>query len=101
MNENSSISMDLDSVMQDVAENIPNPNSNNPDLNRLYTRGINLNKDTGSDLAPKLRNLKDDKVYEIIVCIEQLNGQLNKEYEEEVKKGIEYGIFEKTDKKNI
>ena len=33
--------------------------------------------------------------------IEQLNNQLNREYEEEVKKGIECGIYDKNDKKNV
>ena len=100
LNENNSINMDLDSVLHDVASNILDPNTSNPDITKLYNRGIGLHKDMGSELTGKLRNLKDDKVYEIILFIEQLNGQLNREYEEEVKRGIEYGIYDKSDKKN-
>jgi hypothetical protein len=93
--------MDIDSVMTDMASNILDPNTSNPDILKLYARGSALRKDTGSDLVPRLRNLKDEKVYEIIAFIEQLNGQLNREYEEEVKKGIEFGIYDRSDKKNV
>ena len=92
--------MDIDSVLHDVVSNIPDPNSSNPAINKLYSKGISLHKDMGSDLSVKLRNMKDDKVYEIILFIEQLNGQLNREYEDEVKRGIEYGIYDKSDRKN-
>ena len=78
LNENSTINMDLDSVLHDVASNIPNPSSTSPQVNKLYNKGIGLHKDIGSDLTNKLRNLKDDKVYDIILYIEQLNGQLNR-----------------------
>lgn len=80
--------MDIDTVIRDVATNIIDPNSHNPDINRLYQRGIALRRDTGCDLVPKLKNLKEEKLHDIIVFIEQLNAQLNREYEEEVKKGI-------------
>ena len=55
----------------------------------------------GSDIVPRLRSLKDDKLYEIIVSIEQLNFQLNKEYEEEVKRGARLGIYDRNLKKTI
>jgi hypothetical protein len=67
----------------------------------LYKRGSNLNKDIGGDLVPRLKNLKEDKLHEIVIFIEQLNAQLNKEYEEEVKKGVSYGIYNKNDKKSV
>jgi len=70
--------MDLDSVLHDVATNILDPNTSHPEINKLYNRGIGLHKDIGIDLAAKLRNLKDDKVYDMIMFIEQLNGQLNR-----------------------
>lgn len=91
--------MNLESVITDVTSNILDPSTTNPELNKLYNRGISLRKEVGSDLVPKLKNLKDDKVYEIIVFIEQLNGQLNREYEDEVRKGIEFGIYDRSDKK--
>lgn len=91
--------MNLESVIADVTSNILDPSTTNPELNKLYNRGISLRKEVGSDLVPKLKNLKDDKVYEIIVFIEQLNGQLNREYEDEVRKGIEFGIYDRSDKK--
>lgn len=54
-----------------------------------------------NDIVPKLRNLKEDKLYEIIIFIEQLNHKLNKEYEEEVKRGIDCGIYDKNDRQNM
>lgn len=50
--------MDLDSVVQDVSANILNPSSDKPEIKKLYNRGLNLRKDNGSDLIPKLKNLK-------------------------------------------
>jgi hypothetical protein len=32
----------------------------------------------GSDLVPRLKILKEDKLHEIVIFIEQLNAQLNK-----------------------
>lgn len=101
LSESTSINMDLDSVVEDVSANILNPNSDHPEIRRLYQRGLNLRKENGSDLVPKLRNLKEDKVYDIVMFIEQLNNQLNKEYEEEVRKGIDFGIYDRNDKKNL
>lgn len=54
-----------------------------------------------NDIVPKLRSLKEDKLYEIIIFIEQLNHKLNKEYEEEVKRGIDCGIYDKNDRQNM
>ncbi len=81
LTESTSINMDLDSVVQDVSANILNPNSEKSEIKKLYNRGINLRKENGSDLVPKLKNLKEDKVYDIVMFIEQLNNQLNREYE--------------------
>ena len=86
--ENNSINMDIDTVIHDVSTNIIEPNSDNPDINRLYQRGATLKREVGSELVPRLKNLKEDKLHDIVIFIEQLNAQLNKEYEEEVKKGI-------------
>lgn len=93
--------MDLDNVIKDVSANILEPNTSNPDINSLYERGVALKKESGSDLIPKLKSLKEDKLYEIIIVVEQLNAMLNKEYEEEVRKGISFGIYDKNDKKNV
>lgn len=79
--------MDVDSVLQDIASNILEPNTEDEEINKLYKRGISLRKDIGSDIVPKLKNLKEDKLYEIINFVEQLNYKLNKQYEEEVKRG--------------
>jgi hypothetical protein len=43
----------------------------------------------------RLKNLKEDKLYETAVFVEQLNLQLNKEYEEEIQRGINIGIYGK------
>ena len=99
LTENTSLNMDVDSVLKDVAANISDPGTDHPELSRLYTKGAGLSRDIATDLVPKIRNLKDDKIYEVIVYIEHLNNQLNKEYEEEVKRGIEFGIYDRTDKK--
>ncbi len=72
--------MDVDSVLHDIASNILEPNTDDQEINKLYKRGISLRKDIGSDIVPKLRNLKEDKLYEIINFVEQLNYKLNKEY---------------------
>lgn len=93
--------MDLDSVVQDISANILNPNSDKVEIKKLYNRGLNLRKENGIDLVPKLKNLKEDKVYDIVMFIEQLNNQLNREYEEEVRKGIEFGIYDRNDKKSL
>ena len=93
--------MDLDSVLQDVANNIIHPSSEQPQLLKLYQKGKALRKDTGNDLVQRLKILKEDKIYDIVIFIEQLNNQLNREYDEEVKKGIEFGIYDKNDKKNV
>lgn len=93
--------MDLDSVVQDISANILNPNSDKAEIKKLYNRGLNLRKENGTDLVPKLKNLKEDKVYDIVMFIEQLNNQLNREYEEEVRKGIEFGIYDRNDKKSL
>lgn len=61
----------------------------------MHQKGISLKRDMANDIVPKLRNLKEDKLYEIILFIEQLNHKLNKEYEEEVKRGIDCGIYDK------
>ncbi len=61
--------MDVDNVLNDVAANILNPNTDHPEINKLYQRGVSLRKETGSDIVPKLRSLKDEKLYEIIVFI--------------------------------
>jgi len=99
--DNSTVNLDIDSVIRDVSTNIIDPNTDNPDINRLYQRGIALKKEVGNDLVPRLKILKEDKLHEIISFIEQLNSQLNKEYEEEVRKGIEYGIYDRSDKKSV
>lgn len=70
--------MDVDSVLHDIASNILEPNTDDEEINRLYKRGIALRKDIGSDIVPKLKSLKDDKLYEIINFVEQLNYKLNK-----------------------
>jgi hypothetical protein len=50
----------------------------------------------------KLKNLKDEKLYETAVFVEQLNLQLNKEYEDEIQRGIAIGIYGKNvEKSNI
>lgn len=73
--------MDVDSVLSDIASNIPEPNTDDEEINKLYKRGTSLRKDIGYDIVPKLKNLKEDKLYEIINFVEQLNYKLNKEYE--------------------
>ena len=70
--------MDLDSVINDVATNILEPFSESPEINNLYIKGSNLRKDMGNELVPRLKNLKDEKVYEVVVYIEHLNNQLNR-----------------------
>ena len=55
----------------------------------------------GEDVVKKLKGLKEDKMYEMIGCIEQLNAQLNREYDEEIRKGTEIGIYDKNDKNAI
>ena len=79
--------MDVDSVLQDIASNILEPNTQDEEINKLYKRGLSLRKDIGSDIVPKLKSLKEDKLYDIINFVEQLNYKLNKQYEEEVKRG--------------
>ena len=49
--ENNSINMDIDTVIHDVSTNIIEPNSDNPDINRLYQRGATLKREVGSELT--------------------------------------------------
>ncbi len=74
--------MDIDNVLQDISTNIIEPNSEDPEILKMYKRGASLKREVAGELIPKLKNLKEDKVYEIILFIEQLNHQLNKEYED-------------------
>lgn len=67
--ENNTINMDIDTVIRDVSNNIIEPNSDNPEINKLYQRGVALKKEIGSDLVPRLKNLKEDKLHEIIIFI--------------------------------
>lgn len=58
LTESASINMDLENVINDVSNNILDPKTDNPTINKLYQRGLNLNKDRGTDLIPKLKSLK-------------------------------------------
>jgi hypothetical protein len=58
LTESTSINMDLENVINDVSNNILDPKTDNPTINKLYQRGLNLNKDRGTDLIPKLKSLK-------------------------------------------
>jgi len=78
VSENNTINMDIDTVIRDVSNNIIEPNSDNPEINKLYQRGATLKKEIGSDLVPRLKILKEDKLHEIVIFIEQLNAQLNR-----------------------
>ena len=93
--------MDVDSVLQDIASNILEPNTQDEEINKLYKRGLSLRKDIGSDIVPKLKSLKEDKLYDIINFVEQLNYKLNKQYEEEVKRGTQLGVYDKTQTKDL
>lgn len=46
----------------------------------------------------RLKKLKEDKVYETVMFIEQLNYRLNKEYDAEVARGIENGVYSRRPK---
>ena len=70
--------MDVESVLHDVSSNILEPNTEDEEIIRLHQRGVSLTKDVANDIIPKLKSLKEDKLYEIILAIEQLNTNLNK-----------------------
>jgi len=91
--------MDVDSILHDMATNIPEPNTDDEDLIDLYRRGSGLRKEIAVDFMLKLKNLKEDKLYETAVFVEQLNLKLNKEYEEEIQRGISIGIYGKNTEK--
>lgn len=40
-----------------------------------------FSKENATDLANRLKNLKEDKIQEIIMYTEQLNASLNADYE--------------------
>ncbi len=40
-------------------------------------------------------------MYEMIGLVEQLNTKLNREYDEEIRRGVEIGIYDKIDKSSI
>lgn len=44
-------------------------------------------------MLARLKKLKEDKVYETVMFIEQLNYRLNKEYDAEVARGIDNGVY--------
>lgn len=85
--------MDVETVLRDISSNILPLDSEDEEINRLYAKGASLSKEIAGELVPRLKNLKDDKIIDIILFIEQLNYQLNKEYKEEVSRGIEAGIY--------
>jgi hypothetical protein len=70
--------MDVESVLRDISSNILVPNTEDEEITKLYKRGTELTKDMAADIMPKLRSLKEDKLHEIILFIEQLNYKLNK-----------------------
>lgn len=78
MGESGNVNMDVEGVLKDISSNILIPNTEDEEITRLYKRGTELSKDMASDIMPKLRSLKDDKLHEIILFIEQLNFKLNK-----------------------
>lgn len=97
-NENAIANIDVDIVLRDIASNIIEPNTDDEEINNLYQRGIALNKDITVDILPKLRSLKEEKLHQIYQFIDQLNLKLNKDYEDEVRRGIDYGIYDKNEK---
>jgi|LakMenE18May11ns_1017448.scaffolds.fasta_scaffold7249177_1 hypothetical protein len=55
--------MDVEGVLKDISSNILIPNTEDEEITRLYKRGTELSKDMASDIMPKLRSLKDDKLH--------------------------------------
>ena len=50
------------------------------------------------EMLVRLKKLKEDKVYETVMFMEQLNYRLNKEYDAEVARGIENGVYSRRPK---
>jgi hypothetical protein len=96
--DNPSINMDIDCILADISRNILEPNTDDHDIMALYNRGKNLKRDMGSDYSTRLKALKEDKLTNLTMALEQLNHQLNREYDEEVRRGIALGIYDKNDK---
>ncbi len=61
--------MDVESVLHDVSTNILEPNTEDEEIVSLYRRGVSLRKDVANDIIPKLKSLKEDKLYEVILFI--------------------------------
>lgn len=66
INENATVNLDIDSVLRDIATNILEPDTDDPEINRLYERGKSLNREMGEDMVKRLRGLKEEKMYEMI-----------------------------------
>lgn len=96
--DNPSINMDIDCILADISRNILEPNTDDQDIMALYNRGKNLRRDMGSDYSTRLKALKEDKLTNLTMALEQLNHQLNREYDEEVRRGIALGIYDKNEK---
>lgn len=96
--DNPSIVMDIDCILADISRNILEPNTDDQDIMALYNRGKNLRRDMGSDYSTRLKALKEDKLTNLTMALEQLNHQLNREYDEEVRRGIALGIYDKNEK---
>lgn len=96
--DNPSITMDIDCILADISRNILEPNTDDQDIMALYNRGKNLRRDMGSDYSTRLKALKEDKLTNLTMALEQLNHQLNREYDEEVRRGIALGIYDKNEK---
>lgn len=55
--------MDVEAVIHDISTNILQPNTEDEEINKLHQRGVTLTKDIANDIIPKLKNLKEDKLY--------------------------------------
>lgn len=86
---------ELDIMLKDFSQAIPMPNTENPQILELYNKGRSLGKELNNDLVPKLKTLKEDKLQDLIIYIEQLQSSLNAEYEKEINRSIDLGIYHK------
>jgi hypothetical protein len=69
--------VELDTMLKDFSQAIPMPNTENPQILELYNKGRSLGKELNNDLVPKLKTLKEDKLQDLIIYIEQLQSSLN------------------------
>ena len=67
LGECSSHPIDLDTVLKDFSDSIPEPNTDNPQILELYNKGRLFSKEYANDLANRLKNLKEDKIQDIIM----------------------------------